>query len=334
MVLTILNILLVVLSAVTAVAAIGGETWRKGDEPVLSRITVRGWISIGCAIIAFASGASKQVIEDKLTAAARAEQLESRTQLAKQAISYAADVKHLNEHLGEARNKLEELQETNANLEMILGDLGKGVEGTKVEVDAKTRLILTQLDQTKSDLGKCVDSAFLRAEVVTKAQTESPRDSARRRLRELAAAYSFIRMTRPGPHRTSTMWTVVNEAEKLVPTAELAESDIEARLRAAPMYGKRELSGDRLVGIVAIRAQHATDLLPRLFELLSDSYSEFEQFQTLVSIDSILQGFPKARQGSIQKLSEALAKQTIRQTGTDRSRVDLANNIIAKWRAA
>jgi hypothetical protein len=41
-----LNILLLLVGTTATPAAFGGETWKKGDQPILERITVRGWISL------------------------------------------------------------------------------------------------------------------------------------------------------------------------------------------------------------------------------------------------------------------------------------------------
>jgi hypothetical protein len=41
-----LNILLLLLSATATLAAFGGRTWHEGQEPLLRRITRRGWLSL------------------------------------------------------------------------------------------------------------------------------------------------------------------------------------------------------------------------------------------------------------------------------------------------
>jgi hypothetical protein len=48
-----INIALALLSAIGAVALFGGDGWRKGPEPLIKRITARGYISIACVVGTF-----------------------------------------------------------------------------------------------------------------------------------------------------------------------------------------------------------------------------------------------------------------------------------------
>jgi len=76
---TVLNILLALLGLTGTLSAFGGETWRKGDEPLLTRITRRGYLSLSCLLLAFILGVTKEITikrekdlassEQKLTAA-------------------------------------------------------------------------------------------------------------------------------------------------------------------------------------------------------------------------------------------------------------------------
>jgi hypothetical protein len=55
-----INVALLLLGFLGAVAAFGGETWHKGEEPVLKRITKRGWISISALSLTLALGIAKE----------------------------------------------------------------------------------------------------------------------------------------------------------------------------------------------------------------------------------------------------------------------------------
>jgi Sec-independent protein translocase protein TatA len=56
----VINLALLVIGTTATLAAFGGKTWREGDEPILERITSRGWISILCLVMALALGAIKE----------------------------------------------------------------------------------------------------------------------------------------------------------------------------------------------------------------------------------------------------------------------------------
>lgn len=56
-----LNIALAVFGLTSTLAAFGGETWRKGEQPLLDRITPRGWLALSCLILSFVIGFTKEI---------------------------------------------------------------------------------------------------------------------------------------------------------------------------------------------------------------------------------------------------------------------------------
>jgi hypothetical protein len=56
-----LNVLLLLLSAAATLAAFGGDTWTKGSEPLLKRVTARGWFSLICLVLTLIVGAGKEI---------------------------------------------------------------------------------------------------------------------------------------------------------------------------------------------------------------------------------------------------------------------------------
>jgi len=56
-----LNIGLLIVGATATLAAFGGETWRRGEEPITERITVRGWMSLFCLVLALSLGVMKEL---------------------------------------------------------------------------------------------------------------------------------------------------------------------------------------------------------------------------------------------------------------------------------
>lgn len=55
------NILLAVFGLGATLSAFGGETWRKGTERLFRRVTIRGWISLVCIVLAFSIGVYKEI---------------------------------------------------------------------------------------------------------------------------------------------------------------------------------------------------------------------------------------------------------------------------------
>jgi hypothetical protein len=58
---TVVNIALVASAFVTAIVAIGGDTWEKDKTPVWTSITQRGWIAIVCLALTFGLGVWKEL---------------------------------------------------------------------------------------------------------------------------------------------------------------------------------------------------------------------------------------------------------------------------------
>src|ERR1700683_544308 len=89
------NIVLLIVGTTATLAAFGGETWRKGPEPLLKRINSRGWVSLGCLLLALVIGTAKEVrtaIHDgqqEKSAAADKENLEKKLEESKRQLQLA-----------------------------------------------------------------------------------------------------------------------------------------------------------------------------------------------------------------------------------------------------
>ena len=64
-IMTIINIILAILGLTSTLAAFGGETWKKGDEALLKRITKRGFLSLFCLLLVFTLGIVKEIITNR-----------------------------------------------------------------------------------------------------------------------------------------------------------------------------------------------------------------------------------------------------------------------------
>ncbi len=65
-----LNIALLLVGTTATLAAFGGKTWHEGDSPILKRITLRGWVSLLCLVLALSIGITKEFIASQLARAA------------------------------------------------------------------------------------------------------------------------------------------------------------------------------------------------------------------------------------------------------------------------
>jgi hypothetical protein len=65
-----LNITLVITGFMFSISAIGGDTYNKGSQPLLERITKRGWLSIICLLLTLGCGVAKEYLSAKKSVAA------------------------------------------------------------------------------------------------------------------------------------------------------------------------------------------------------------------------------------------------------------------------
>lgn len=96
-----LKVLLLILGTISTLAAFGGDSWEKGEAPLLRRITPRGWLSLICLTLALAAGTRSAVLDSHASA-------DDTAQLA------AAQ-----ENLRKANDKLTELQQQSEASELI-----------------------------------------------------------------------------------------------------------------------------------------------------------------------------------------------------------------------
>jgi len=72
----VVNLALLILGTTGALAAFGGETWKKGEEPLLRRITARGWLALACMVATLTLGIAKEIRNTATAAEAAARQRE------------------------------------------------------------------------------------------------------------------------------------------------------------------------------------------------------------------------------------------------------------------
>jgi hypothetical protein len=113
-----INLALLLLGTTAALAAFGGETWKKGDEPLHRRVTRRGWLALICMLATLTLGITKEIRNNAATAAAATKQRELENSLA----STTADLRATRENLDRAST---DLRDTRENLARATEELGE-----------------------------------------------------------------------------------------------------------------------------------------------------------------------------------------------------------------
>lgn len=122
-----LNIVLLCVATAATLAAFGGDTWdkEKKNEPFLHRVTLRGWISLGCLFAALILGVSKE-IETKADAAKEKAADKAAADANERLLT--AQLANTQQNLAEARSRLDKvlgvLATTQKTLGSVQSDLG------------------------------------------------------------------------------------------------------------------------------------------------------------------------------------------------------------------
>jgi hypothetical protein len=142
-----LNIALLVIGAASTMSAFGGKTWREGPEPILQRITTRGWISLLCLILAVSLGVTKEIRSqisatlaktnsEKEQAAAKAQARESELQMK----LANAGVENLKLSAKGAQDKLELTESKLEATEETLNEVRSNLTSTREDLQQENNL--------------------------------------------------------------------------------------------------------------------------------------------------------------------------------------------------
>lgn len=132
-----LNVLLLILGSVATLSAFGGDTWNKGKEPLLQRITPRGWVSLFCLAAALVLGTVKEVKSGRDETKIKRERDDARQQLT-----------HANSKLDTVAADLAKSQTelSTANGELVA--LTRQLESTRSQLSSETQInLLTVLSK-------------------------------------------------------------------------------------------------------------------------------------------------------------------------------------------
>ncbi|MEI6677445.1 MAG: SH3 domain-containing protein [Mariniphaga sp.] len=109
----IINILIAFFGLTATLAAFGGETWKKGDEPLIMRITLRGYISLSCLLLTFTLGVLKELKtnEQKELASVENKKLNEKIEALKD--SLVISTKAISQSSKDIINKVEDFRDSN-----------------------------------------------------------------------------------------------------------------------------------------------------------------------------------------------------------------------------
>jgi hypothetical protein len=105
-----LNIALLVIGTMATLAAFGGKTWRDGPESILERITVRGWVSLMCLVLAFAIGTIKEIRTEREDAISEATAARDKAEAGRKQAEQSLQLAESNARLALASKSLEDLR--------------------------------------------------------------------------------------------------------------------------------------------------------------------------------------------------------------------------------
>jgi hypothetical protein len=142
-----INLILLGLGTTGALAAFGGETWKKSDEPLYKRITRRGWLALVCMLATLALGIVKEI----RSSAASAESAAQQGKLEDNLSQTTADLREARENLARVTT---ELSETRAKLAAVEPNILKAMvvatTGLRRETDFSTPSLTGQPVQALS----------------------------------------------------------------------------------------------------------------------------------------------------------------------------------------
>jgi len=135
------NIVLLVIGTMATLAAFGGLTCRDGPEPILERITVRGWISLMCLVLALAVGAIKEIRTQREDAISEATAAREKAEAGRKQAEQSLQLAESNSRLTLANKSLEDLrkidqitQDSLSDTRATLDDVRKNLSSTREDL--------------------------------------------------------------------------------------------------------------------------------------------------------------------------------------------------------
>jgi hypothetical protein len=141
-----LSVALLVVGLISTLSAFGGKTWKEGTEPILKRITLRGWISLSCLLLAVSLGVTKEISTNRAAAIAKqAAEKQHADELAANAVTQAS----LRGQVDKEEKEVEGLQKLNSEMKkhledqgVTLGDVRSNLKDTKRDLSQQNAISL------------------------------------------------------------------------------------------------------------------------------------------------------------------------------------------------
>ena len=147
-----LNIVLLIIGTMATLAAFCGLTCRDGPEPVLERVTARGWISLLCLVLALAVGTIKELITQREEAISEATEAREKAEAGRKQAEQSLQLAESNSRLTLANKSLEDLR----TIDQITQDRLRDTKTTLDEV--RMNLSSTREDLTQQSAANQVTS--------------------------------------------------------------------------------------------------------------------------------------------------------------------------------
>ena len=103
-----INLSLLILGTTGALAAFGGDTWRREPLPFVKRITGRGWLALTCMIATLCIGITKEIRSNSLGVQAALKEQELTQNLADSETA----LRETNKNYLDTKNALESTQKS------------------------------------------------------------------------------------------------------------------------------------------------------------------------------------------------------------------------------
>lgn len=130
-----INLTLLILGTVGTLTAFGGETWKKSSDPLLQRITLRGWLALTCILSTLGLGILKERINSESSARSEIAKKELESNL----VATAENLKTAREQLDNVTTDLRNTRLKLSSLEpRILQAIVTTTKGIRREADYAT----------------------------------------------------------------------------------------------------------------------------------------------------------------------------------------------------
>jgi FtsZ-binding cell division protein ZapB len=130
----VLNLLLALLGLTATLAAFGGETWRKGEEPLRQRITSRGWVSVFCLLAAFSLGIVKEVRSNAEQEQAARHSAQQQQKAARENQRVKAENQQLSQHIRGLKGQISSMQKALDSSTLKIGRSTARIESSTATV--------------------------------------------------------------------------------------------------------------------------------------------------------------------------------------------------------